>query len=115
LEVSNLTIAREITSFSQQVMKNCITRALSFMNIVDEILQDNELVDNPTCLAPWFLDCIYQTMANLTYLISTTPAVDGSDYILQRNRCSSILQRANRRWKVAGEFFATIYMGIPFL
>jgi hypothetical protein len=80
-------------------MKDCIVKAMSFLDVLKEMIQDADL----TSLSPWFLDSVYQCLSNIVYLMATSPALEGSVYPAQASLCLDLLQMANQRWNVAGK------------
>ncbi|KAM0522953.1 hypothetical protein ACHAPE_001442 [Trichoderma viride] len=105
LDVSELALAREIALTCQSIMKDCIVKAMSFLDVLREMIQDADLAS----LSPWFLDSLYQCLANIAYLMATSPAVEASGYSSQASLCLNLLQKANQRWNVAG--YATAATG----
>lgn len=103
LNVSELALAREIALMCQSIMKDCIVKAMSFLNVLREMIQDQEPTVDLASLSPWFLDSLYQCLANIVYLMATSPAVEASGYPSQASLCLDLLQKANQRWNVAGE------------
>lgn len=98
LDVSELALAREIALTCQSIMKDCIVKAMSFLDVLREMIQDADLAS----LSPWFLDSLYQCLANIVYLMATSPAVGVSGFSSQASLCLDLLQKANKRWNVAG-------------
>lgn len=105
LDVSELALAREIALTCQSIMKDCIVKTMSFLDVVREMIQDADLAG----LSPWFLDSLYQCLANIVYLMATSPAVESSGYPSQASLCLNLLQKANQRWNVAGKFSFDIF------
>lgn len=103
LDVTEMALAREIALRCQSIMKDCIVKAMSFIEVLGEMVQDQESIENLASLSPWFLDSIYQCLANVVYLMATTPAVEASGYPSQVSLCMDLLRKANQRWNVAGE------------
>lgn len=104
LDVSEMALAREIALRCQDLMKDCIKKAMSFVEVLREMVQDQESIENLASLSPWFLDSIYQCLANVVYLMATTPAIEASGYPSQVSLCLDLLRKANQRWNVAGGF-----------
>lgn len=103
LDVSEMALAREIALRCQGIMKDCIAKAMSFVEVLREMVQDQESIENLASLSPWFLDSIYQCLANVAYLIATSPAGKASEYPSQASLCMDLLRKTNQRWNVAGE------------
>lgn len=103
LDMAEVAIARELSLYCQETMKEAIAEVLSFINI----LQNRSEVANNDSLSPWFLDCVYQAAANFTYFASTLPHNQALDYLARKKICTDILSRANSRWKVAGTLTVT--------
>jgi hypothetical protein len=103
LDVSELALAREIALRCQGIMKDVIVKAMSFIEVLGEMIQDQESIDNLASLSPWFLDSLYQCLSNIFYLMVTSPALEGSGYPSQVSLCLNLLRKANQRWSVAGE------------
>ncbi|KAL7933909.1 fungal-specific transcription factor domain-containing protein [Trichoderma chlorosporum] len=108
LDVIEMGLAREIALRCQSMMKDCIAKAMSFVEVLREVMQDQECIENLASLSPWFLDSIYQCLANLVYLTATTPAVEASGYPSQVSLCMDLLRKANQRWNVAGAYLEAI-------
>lgn len=103
LDVSELALAREIALTCQSIMKDCIAKAMSFLDVLREMIQDQESAGNLASLSPWFLDSLYQCLANIVYLMATSPTVGASGYPSQASLCLDLLQKSNQRWNVAGK------------
>ncbi|KAL7919735.1 fungal-specific transcription factor domain-containing protein [Trichoderma austrokoningii] len=103
-DVSELALAREIALTCQSTMKNCVVKAMSFIDVLGEMMQDANLAS----LSPWFLDSLYQCLANIVYLVATSPALESSKYSAQASICLDLFQKANQRWNVAGAYLETI-------
>lgn len=84
-------------------MKDCIVKAMSFLDVLREMIQDQDSPADLASLSPWFLDSLYQCLANIVYLMATSPALEASEYPSQASLCLNLLQKANNRWNVAGE------------
>ncbi|QYS95142.1 Zn(2)-C6 fungal-type domain-containing protein [Trichoderma simmonsii] len=108
LDVTEMALAREIALRCQSIMKDCIFKAMSFIEVLGEMVQDQESMENLASLSPWFLDSIYQCLANIVYLMATTPAVEASGYPSQVSLCMDLLRKANQRWNVAGTYLEAI-------
>lgn len=108
LDVTEMALAREIALRCQSIMKDCIVKAMSFIEVLGEMVQDQESIENLASLSPWFLDSIYQCLANVVYLMATTPAVEASGYPSQVSLCMDLLRKANQRWNVAGAYLEAI-------
>ncbi|KAH8125887.1 fungal-specific transcription factor domain-containing protein [Trichoderma asperelloides] len=108
LDVSELALAREIALTCQSIMKDCIVKAMSFLDVLREMIQDQESTADLASLSPWFLDSLYQCLANIVYLMATSPAVGASEYPSQASLCLDLLRKANQRWNVAGAYLETI-------
>lgn len=106
LDVSELALAREIALMCQSTMKDCIVKAMSFLDVLGEMIQDANLAS----LSPWFLDSLYQCLANIVYLMASSPALESSGYSAQASVCLALLQKANQRWNVAGEYISFQYL-----
>ncbi|KAL7915448.1 fungal-specific transcription factor domain-containing protein [Trichoderma velutinum] len=108
LDVTEMALAREIALRCQSIMKDCIVKAMSFIEVLGDMVQDQESIENLASLSPWFLDSIYQCLANIVYLMATTPAVEASGYPSQVSLCMDLLRKANQRWNVAGAYLEAI-------
>ncbi|UKZ45921.1 hypothetical protein TrVGV298_000115 [Trichoderma virens] len=108
LDVAEMALAREIALRCQSIMKDCIAKAMSFVEVLREMVQDQESIENLASLSPWFLDSIYQCLANIVYLMATTPAVEASGYPSQVSLCMDLLRKANQRWNVSGAYLEAI-------
>lgn len=103
LDVAEMALAREIALRCQAIMKDCIAKAMAFVEVLGEMVQDQESIENLASLSPWFLDSIYQCLANLVYFTATSASADASGYTSQVSLCLELLRKVNRRWNVAGE------------
>lgn len=103
LDVSELALAREIALTCQSIMKDCIVKAMSFLDVLGEMIQDQESAGDLASLSPWFLDSLYSCLANIVYLMATSSALEASGYSSQASLCLNLLQTANQRWNVAGK------------
>ncbi|KAL7811964.1 fungal-specific transcription factor domain-containing protein [Trichoderma gracile] len=108
LDVSEMALAREIALRCQAIMKDCIAKAMTFVEVLSEMVKDQESIENVASLSPWFLDSIYQCLANLVYLMATSVSADASGYTSQVSLCLELLRKANRRWNVAGAYLEAI-------
>ncbi|PTB78872.1 fungal-specific transcription factor domain-containing protein [Trichoderma longibrachiatum ATCC 18648] len=108
LDVAEMALAREIALRCQAIMKDCIAKAMAFVEVLGEMVQDQESIENLASLSPWFLDSIYQCLANLVYLTATSASADASGYTSQVSLCLELLRKVNRRWNVAGAYLEAI-------
>lgn len=101
LSMHDMALARDLAIKCQAAMKKTMSQIVSLVTVIYSSVDSGQLTE--ARLAPWLLNCVYRAVVGLSWIGSSSAPEKAEEYKNAKSICIDMLQRVDKRWKMAGE------------